>query len=403
MLAAGVRHTFSVFFPPILDEFGWSRGSTSVILSLHLLVFGIMAPFAGSLADRWQPKRLMHIGVIVLGVATVCCSLARELWHFYLLFGLMTPIGMSFCNLPLLNPALSNWFHTRLGLAIGLSQIGGGLSFVYGIFAQWMISALGWRNAYVAVGAMVILLLPLHYFFFFYHPKDKGLVPYDNGKKTTGSTSSLDSNKTVYCSWSFNDASRTPTLWLLFVSMLLWGMSLYLILAHQIKLAVDFGYSSMFAASIFALYGVFMIVGQFASTASDWIGREVTIIISMLLTILALVSLLLGGDAASPMYLYIYAICMGSGAGLYGPTLYAGTADIFHGSSYGSINGMILSGMGLGGAIGPWVGGYAYDIFGNYERAIIFAIAGFVVSAIAFILAGPRNAEKIRRRLASCQ
>ena len=141
MLAAGVRHTFSVFFPPILDEFGWSRSDTSTILSLHLFIFGVIAPFAGNLADRWQPKRLMHIGVIIIGVATASCSFAYKLWHFYLLFGLLTPIGMSFCNLPLLLPALSNWFYRRLGLAIGLSQIGGGLSFVYAIFAQWVISS----------------------------------------------------------------------------------------------------------------------------------------------------------------------------------------------------------------------------------------------------------------------
>ena len=399
MLAAGVRHSFSVFFPSILDDFGWSRGSTSIILSLHLLVFGVMAPFAGNMADRWQPKRLMHIGVIILGMATASCSLAHKLWHFYLIFGLLTPIGISFCNLPLLLPALSNWFDKRLGLAIGIANIGGGLSFVYAILAQWVISSLGWRMAYVVVGAITLLLLPVHFFFFFYHPRDKGMRPYGDDDRATREKNRTDLAETVNTSWIINEAIRTTHLWLLVVSLFLWAMSLYLVLAHQVKLAVDLGYNRMFAASIFGLYGVFMIIGQFVSPVSDWIGRETTAIIAVLLKTLALVSLLMAGNASNPVQLYLYAFCLGFGSGLYVPALFSGAADIFHGTSFGSINGIILSGMGIGGAVGPWIGGYVYDVFGNYDRAILFAIAGLVFSSIAFVMAGPRHADKIRMRL----
>jgi MFS family permease len=399
MLAAGVRHTFSVFFPPILDEFGWSRSDTSIILSLHLFIFGVIAPFAGNLADRWQPKRLMHIGVIIIGVATASCSFAYKLWHFYLLFGLLTPIGMSFCNLPLLLPALSNWFYRRLGLAIGLSQIGGGLSFVYAIFAQWVISSFGWRIAYLVVGAMALLLLPIHLFFFFYHPREKGLSPYGDSEIPSLERTHSDFAKTLSASRLLNEAIKTSQLWFLVASLFLWSMSLYLILTHQIKLAVDVGYSGMFAASIFGLYGIFMIIGQFASSASDWIGREIAVIFATLLKTLALISLLMVRDASSSVHLYIYAICMGFGAGLYVPTLFAGAADIFHGPSFGSINGIILSGMGIGGAIGPWIGGYIFDVLGNYDWAIIFAIISIIFSGTAFVIAGPRHAGKIRMQL----
>jgi MFS family permease len=399
MLATGVRHSFSVFFPSILDDFGWSRGSTSIILSLHLLVFGVFAPFAGNLADRWQPKRLMHIGVVVIGLATAGCSFAYKVWHFYLIFGLLTPIGMSFCNLPLLLPALSNWFHKRLGLAIGLSQVGGGLSFVYAVFAQWVISSFGWRIAYIVVGAMALLLLPIHFFFFFYRPGDKGMSPYGGDEKASLGENRTGFAATINASWILKEAIKTAHLWFLVVSLFFWGMSLYLILTHQIKLAVDVGYSSMFAASIFGLYGIFMITGQFASSASDRTGREAIVILATLLKILALVCLFMVRNTSSPVLLYIYAICMGFGAGLYIPTLFAGAADIFHGSSFGSINGIILSGMGIGGSIGPWIGGYVYDVFGNYDGAILFAIAGLAFSGLAFVNAAPRHAAKIRMRL----
>ena len=144
-LIYGIRHSFSVFFPSILDEFGWARGNTAGMLSLNILVYGFLAPVAGSLGDRWKPRLIMPLGIAVLGLATASCAFANELWHFYLFFGVLMPMGSAFCGYPLLNPALANWFAKRRGLAMGLGQMGGGLSFVYGVFAEFTISQLGWR------------------------------------------------------------------------------------------------------------------------------------------------------------------------------------------------------------------------------------------------------------------
>ena len=107
-LGYGVRHSFGVFFPPILDEFGWSRGSTAVMLSIHLFVYGGIAPFAGALSDRWPAKRLILSGALVTGLATVSCGLASQLWHFYAIFGILTPIGLAFVGAPIINPTITN-------------------------------------------------------------------------------------------------------------------------------------------------------------------------------------------------------------------------------------------------------------------------------------------------------
>ena len=85
-LTIGVRNSFAVFFPPILDEFGWSRGSTALMLSISLLIYGFTAPLAGGLADRWKPRVVMILGLIILGLSLIGCAFAQELWHFYLLF-----------------------------------------------------------------------------------------------------------------------------------------------------------------------------------------------------------------------------------------------------------------------------------------------------------------------------
>lgn len=134
-LIYGIRHSFSVFFPYILDEFGWQRGSTALMFSLNILIYGFLAPVAGSLGDRWKPRKVMLIGIIILGLSTASCGFAQKLFHFYLLFGILMPIGTAFSGWPLLAPAIANWFVKRRGLVIGLGSMGGGLSFIYGMFA----------------------------------------------------------------------------------------------------------------------------------------------------------------------------------------------------------------------------------------------------------------------------
>ena len=402
-LVMGLRHSFAVFFPSILDEFGWTRGSTAMMMSLNLLIYGLLAPVVGSLGDRWNPRRIMQIGIAVIGLAAGGCAFAQELWHFYLLFGILMSAGIAFSSWPLLAPALANWFAKRRGLVIGLGQMGGGLSFTYGLFAAFIISQLGWRNAYLVLGGiLVVLLLPL-YLFFYYRPDDKGLKAYG---ATSGlpATSELTDGVTVATDpvsrdWTLGEAVRTYQLWLLVLSQFLyWGIGAYLVLAHQVKFTEDMGYSSVFAASVFALFGISVAAGQFSAFISDWIGREKTITLAAVLSIGALVALISVKDTSQPWLLYLYAICLGYGGGLFAPIVFAGAADIFYGRHFGAIAGLVGTGLGIGGAIGPWLGGYIYDISGSYTSAFILCTVCFGLACVAFWVAAPRNANRLRAK-----
>ncbi|MBW1695652.1 MAG: MFS transporter [Deltaproteobacteria bacterium] len=398
-LVYGVRHSFSIFFPSILNEFGWQRGSTAIMLSIHILTYGLIAPIAGILADRWRPRRIMPTGAFIIGTAAASCYFAQKLWHFYLLFGVITPLGLALCGWPLISPTLANWFFKHRGVALGIGQVGGGFSFVFGLFVEYIINLMGWRLTFVTVGALlVVVLVPVLILFYYYHPRHKGLKPYGARIFDTQDTVDLQSMHHNIPDWTVFRAMRTHQLWFLILSQFFWwGIGCYLILAHQVRFAQDAGYSGMFAASIFALYGIMMVVGQFSSGISDWIGRELTIIFATLLTITALFALISVKDTSAPWLLYVYAICFGYGSGLYSPTIFAGAADIFHGERFGSINGMILMGMGIGGAIGPWIGGYIYDIRGSYDYAIILSMVCFALSGVTFVLAAPSRAYKIRQ------
>ena len=399
----GIRHSFAIFFPPILDEFGWSRGGTAFMFSLNVLIYGFVAPVAGSLGDRWKPKRVMLIGIAFLSLTTASCAFAHELWHFYLLFGILVPVGTALSGMPLFTPTLANWFVKRRGLAMGLGYVGSGFSFTYGMLAELTISQLGWRHAFfVLAGILVIVVLPLYSLLYHYRPEDKGLKAYGTSELLTAKDSAANVvtvESSVYRHWTIGLAMRTYHLWLLVLTnFLYWGIGIYLVLAHQVKFAEDVGYSSMFAATVFGLFGIFMVIGFLSSTISDRIGRENTMTLAVMLAIVAVVALVSVKDTSQPWLLYVYATCFGYGAGLYVPALLAGAADIFHGKRFGMIAGLLLTGMGIGGAIGPWLGGYIYDISGSYTSAFVICIVCFGLTGVSFWLAAPRNAAKLRAK-----
>jgi sugar phosphate permease len=399
MLVYGVRNSFSIFFDPLLEQFDWYRGSTAIMLSLNILIYGFTAPFAGALADRWKPRKAAFIGIIILSIATAGCSLANELWHFYLLFGVLAPIGAAFCGSPVLNPTILNWFGKRRGLAIGIGQIGGGLSFAYGMLIEFLVSQLTWRPAYlVMAGILLAILLPLYVIFLYYKPEDKGYAVY--GVTEIPLEKSEEVIEEAYVSdWTLKKALKSYHLWLLILAEIFyWGVGNYLVLAHQIKFAVDVGYSSVLAASVFALFGIASIGGQICSFISDVIGRELTVTVAAVMAIGALFALLSVNDTSQPWLLYVYAISSGFATGLFSPALIVGTADIFHGKNIGFISALLLTGIGIGGAVGPWLGGYIYDVYESYDIAFIISMVCFALACICFWIAAPRNADEIRNK-----
>ena len=145
---------------------------------------------------------------------------------------------------------------------------------------------------------------------------------------------------------------------------------------------------------VFSLLILFVLI--LTPFISDWIGREKTITLAAILSMGSLVALLSVKDSSQPLLLYFYATCFGYGTGLYSPTLVAGTADIFHGRNFGAIAGLLLTGMGVSGAIGPWLGGYIYDISGSYSSAFVLCMVCFGLACIAVWIAAPRNAAMLR-------
>jgi sugar phosphate permease len=396
VLVYGVRHSFSVFFTPILSEFGWSRGNVAMMLSLNILIYGFIAPVAGFFSDRWRPRVTMPVGVLILALATAGCAFASELRHFYIFFGLLMPLGTALCGWPIYAPALMNWFHKKRGSVLGFAQMGGGLSMAYTVLVRLAIEKVGWRDSFlILAGILIAVFLPLVFFFFYYHPREKGLIPYGlEAPAIPAQTSRKEGTESGGTSdeQTLPQVLRSPRLWLLVLSYALcWGVANYMILAHQVRFLEDAGFSSLHSSSTLALFGIMVCTGQATGFVSDWIGREKAMTAATSASLMGITALLLIRDASQPWLLYVFGVCCGYGAGLATPTTFAASADIFHGRHFGTVGGFLLAGMGMGGILGPWFGGFLHDLSGNYTCAFILCMACVVASCLLLWIAAPRR------------
>jgi sugar phosphate permease len=397
----GIRHSFSAFFPPILDDYGWTRGSTALIFSINVLLYGILSPIAGSLADRWKPKLMMFLGILIIGISTASCALANELWQFYVLFGILLSLGTVFSGGPVMIPVVSRWFTRRRGAAIGIVVAGGALSFSMVTYAEYLISTLDWRLAFVFLAVTAIgICIPLILSFFRGQARQQVKPSVETEELSTSADNNSQESVTAisdYGNVPLIQILKDYRLWLIALAYMLYmGVANYLVVAHQVVFFLDLGYDSLFAASIAGAVGIFAALGALCGFISDRLGRERIFTVCCVLSIISLLILLSLEDASNPWALYIFVLSFGFPMGLFSPALIAGAADLFYGKHFGTVNGILFMGFGIGGAIGPWLGGYIFDITGNYANAFIVCIAAYTIACISFWIAAPRRAKKTK-------
>lgn len=402
MVIYGIRYSFSVFYLSILDEFGWSRAGTVGIFSLNIIIYGLMAPFSGGLADKFGPKKIVPVGTLMITLGMIACSMASEIWHFYILFGVIIAMGTCFAGWSQFAPILADWFVKRRATALGIVTAGFGLCFLLSFFTEFLILNLGWKGAFVILGVLPTLIIsPLTVLFVKSKPEELGLLP-------DGASSSSDpivkSEMAVIegeCSptdLTLTEAIKTSRFWMIFLAQFFfWGLGANMILAHQVAFIHDIGYSTVFAASVLGLYGVLYAVGNLFGFISDKLGRETTFTFGSIGMVAAMFLLVTTRDVASPWKIYTYVVLFGFCMGINTPTLNAIPPDLFQGRSFGAINGLLMLGFGLGGALGPWFGGYIFDRIGTYLPAFYVAILAFIVPCIVVWIAAPRKFRPPKR------
>jgi MFS family permease len=407
-LGVGVnaRTAFSLFFPPILDEFGWSRGITAGAFSFGFLVSAILGPFLGRMMDRRGPRAVMLLGVALAGAGLGLAPLVTAPWHLYLTLGVLVGGGTVCLGYTGHALFLPNWFVRRRGLAIGVAFSGVGVGAVLILpWLQRLIASAGWRAACLAMAGLVIVTLAPLNLLTRRRPEDIGLLP--DGDPAPSATTRVGAHaaNVVDHAWASTDwtlalAMRTARFWWVAVGFAGGLFAWYAVQVHQTKYLVEIGFAPAVAASALGLVGFTGITGQIGlGHLSDRIGREWVWTLSCVG--FALSYLLLLAMRQHPTPLLLYSMVAAQGVFGYGLASVFGAipAELFQGKHYGTIFGTLSLASIVGGAIGPWVAGALHDRTGNYVLAFWLAVGACVVSAVAMWLAAPRKVRAVAGRV----
>jgi len=408
-LGYGARYSFSVMFPTLLEEFRWPRDVTAAMLSFHFLFYGLMSPVAGHLADRIGPRKTMVFGTMILALGLVLAGKGDQLWHFYLGYGVLTGAGLCLMGAVPFTSVIRNWFEIKRGLAFSLLFFGAGGAYACYPAVAFLINRFGWRNTFLVEAAVVAgIMLPIIIFIIRYHPREKGLkadgalTALNVQGKADAENHAVVDQAWISIDWTLSRAFKTRRFWVLCLSTFtLWGVAQHILVTHHVAFAIDTGYSRIYASAVLSLFGVMFAFGSLAAFISDRIGRESTYTIGCMIAISGIMILILTRDTSRPWMLYYYAVTSGFGLGMTSPIIPATITDIFQGPKVGVIIGFIWFCFAVGGTIGPWLGGWLFELKGNYIFAYVMAIVLVASSCAAIWLASPRKVRQVAGRVRS--
>ncbi|MFQ5851083.1 MAG: MFS transporter, partial [Candidatus Binatia bacterium] len=371
----GIHSSFGVFYVALLENFGWSRGTTAGVYSMNLLVDAIASPIVGHLLDRHGPKRIVGLGCILLALGLLLSSLIRSLWEFYIFFGLVSALGLSFMGHVPHVVLISEWFSSKRAFALGVVYSATGVGIMLLVpTTQWLISRWGWAWVFQALAALVLLILmPL------------ALGFYRHGPYFEGSPRDLTEPRNQ---WTARLALRSLQFWLLFFARVSASSGTMVVVTHQVAHVVDIGYRPFFAATVFGLMGITSTFGRLIfGYIADLFSRQTAYTLNILTALVGIGALIAARDLSQPWLLYVYLLFFGVAFGSRAVILSALSADIFSGKGFGSIFGFAAISVGIGGALGSWLGGVLYDVTGSYLMSLVYSIAVLTVSVLSIWLA----------------
>ena len=396
-LAWGARSTFALFYVAMLDELAWGRGPTALGYSLSWLCFVVFAPVAGWLYDRWGARTVVPIGGLMLGLALALTGPVTSLTPYYLSFGVLGAAGTACIIIPA-TTIVTRWFVRSRGTAMGvLSTATPGSALVFYPVTAWLIATLGWRTALVAFGGIVAAATISVALLYRDPPRSEG--PRDAGDaEATRSSSPRAADQ----EWTLRRALVSTRLWAAFSMMALGTIGYQIMATHQVAHAVDRGLHHATVVWLFALgAGCTMAGNLLGGWLSDHFGRGWVFVVGSIVAIVGIGSLAsMRGPRDLPL-LVLYTAA-GFGFGMRIAQLSAIPADVFAGPHLGAILGVVQAGGGLGGAIGPFLGGWLFDLTGSYGLAFTAAAISIAGSAVAaWLAARPMSTPPLGGRLPS--
>jgi MFS family permease len=371
----GTYFSYGVLFNPLIAEFGWSRASISGAASLAFLLMGFLGIGVGRLNDRFGPRTLMTVSSIFFGLGYLLMSRLEAIWQLYLFFGIIFGIGLSTVDVIALS-TIARWFVRKRGIVTGIVKVGTGagqmtIPFLTSIF----IIRYGWRNSCIIIGVAVLVILVAIAQLLRRDPSLMGLSPDGDASGSTDRPVSTTEG------FSLREAVRTRQFWTICAAMLAIVFCLMTVMVHIAPFARELNVSPTRAAGVLSTIGGVSMAGRFISgLAIDRIGCKRVMIFCFILLIAGLLWL---QNSTELWMLYLFAVVYGVAHGGFFTSFSPIVAEFFGIKSHGTLFGIAMFSGTFGGALGPVMAGYVFDITGGYGGAIWICT---LISAFGFVL-----------------
>ena len=377
-VGVGAYFSYGVLFNPLIDEFGWSRALVSGAASMAFLLMGFLGIGVGRLNDRFGPRVLMTVSGVFYGLGYFLMSRLEAVWQLYLFFAIIIGIGLSTIDVIALT-TIARWFVRKRGILTGIVKVGTGAGqMVIPFLASILIIRYGWRTSCAIIGVAVLIILVGIAQLLRRDPGQMGLAPDGNASGPTDSpvwdTEGL----------SLREAVRTRQFWTMCAAMLAIVYSLMTVMVHIAPYARELNVSPTLAAGVLSTIGGVSMVGRFISGfAIDRVGSKRVMVVCFIL----LIGVLLWLQIATELWmLYLFAVVYGLAHGGFFTSFSPIVAEFFGIKSHGALFGITMFFGTFGGALGPFVAGYVFDITGAYAVAIwiciVAAVLGFVLLSL---------------------
>ena len=375
--AYGNTYSFGVFFPALSASFGANRAETALVFSIVGGLYSTLGIISGPAADRLGTRPVCLFGIVALGIGLIYASTATALWQVYLGFGLGLAFGMGFIFAPA-NAGLQRWFTKKRGLASGIASTGIGVSIlvlppVSAALIEWQ----NWRVAMQIIGVSALIIGSLAALMMGDPIDTKG-----GSASVVGATDNQIDVKTYY---DLKAAFLSRGFLMLFFSSMICSIGFFIPFVHLVPYAIDQGFGETNGVYLLMVIGISSLTGRILLTAaSDHLGRRNSMI-AMYFTMA--LSFLLWYVAGNMTVLTMFAVFYGLGSGGYVAMIAPLIAEYFGTEKIGSILGCFMPNIALGGFFGPYLTGYAYDLWGSYDIPFIVAsVCGLAAAVLALLM-----------------
>lgn len=391
--ASAFRSSIGVLIEPIEVTFGWDRATTSIAVTINLVLYGLVAPFAAALMERWGVRKTVTAALITIAVAAALTTQMTQPWQLWLLWGGV--IGISTGMMALVFGAIvaNRWFHTNRGLVTGVfsaANAAGQMVFLPVIAST--TTNLGWRSAVWILAALAIVGAVAIWIFMVDRPSDKGFLPYGVAEGYALDAPAARNESPARAALRvLREASKTWVFWALVITFFVCGWSTNgLVQTHFISAAGDVGMTATTAAGLLAVAGAFDAVGTIASGwLTDRVDPRLLLVMYYGLRGLSLfaVDAVLGADVG--VGLWVFVIFYGLDWVATVPPTVALCRTYFGLADSGIVYGWVFASHMIGAGVSASVSGAIRATTGTYQFSwLIAAVLCLVAAGLSLAIRG---------------